>query len=201
MMANTAQRLRARTRNVTLPVIRRSVRTRSTLMDSLGDSTGDSFIPHRRLLVFPAGNAARRKCFVGYARCDRPRNPAKLTKPNGVLPQLCGNRPDVNSPHRKTGRNARAGVPIMMTILYRPMVKEALVLISSGALATMICSRVYAAPLPDAEPAAPAVSIATAAPAPQYQLAPMSKEEGRQMLLSALHGQVPLASPTLTANR
>jgi hypothetical protein len=90
----------------------------------------------------------------------------------------------------------------MMSILYRPMVKEALVLITSGVLATLICSRVYAAPLPDAEPAAPAVSVATAAPAQsQYQLAPMSKEEGRQMLLSALHGQVPLASPTLPANR
>ena len=89
----------------------------------------------------------------------------------------------------------------MMSILYRPMVKEALVLITSGVLATMICSRVYAAPLPDAEPAAPAVSIATAAPASQYQLAPMSKDEARQMLLSALHGQVPLATPTLAAGR
>ncbi len=91
----------------------------------------------------------------------------------------------------------------MMTILYRPMVKEALVLITSGVLATVICSRVYAAPLPDAEPAAPAVSVsvATAAPASQYQLAPMSKEEGRQMLLSMIHGQVPLASATLTPNR
>ncbi|MEI6200430.1 MAG: hypothetical protein WCP68_00595 [Enhydrobacter sp.] len=89
----------------------------------------------------------------------------------------------------------------MMTILYRPMVKEVLVLLTSGVLATMICSRVYAAPLTETEAAAPAVSIATAAPAPQVQLAPMSKEEGRQMLLSALHGQVPLASPTLTGNR
>src|SRR5471032_2021152 len=193
MMANTAQRLRAKTRNVTLPVIRRSVRTRSTLWDS--------FIPHRRLPVFPAGNAARRKCFVGYARPDGTRTLTKPTKPNGVLPQLCRNRPDVNSPHRKTGRNARAGVPIMMTILYRPMVKEALVLITSGVIATMICSRVYAAPLPDAEPAAPAVSVATAAPASQYQLAPMSKEEGRQMLLSMIHGQVPLASPTPAASQ
>ena len=89
----------------------------------------------------------------------------------------------------------------MMTILYRPMVKEVLVLITSGVIATMICSRVYAAPLSDSEQAAPAVSVATAAPASQYQLAPMSKEEGRQMLLSTLHGQVPLASPTLTAAR
>ena len=89
----------------------------------------------------------------------------------------------------------------MMTILYRPMVKEALVLITSGVLATMICSRVYAAPLSDADQVAPSVSIASAPAQSQYQLAPMSKEEGRQMLLSALHGQVPLASAPLAANR
>src|SRR5476649_2463595 len=193
MIAKTSHKVSANNRKATLPVMRRSVRTRSTFWDS--------FIPHRRLPVFPAGNAARRKCFVGYARAGGPRNPAKPTKPNGVFPQLCRNRADVLSPHRKTGRNARPGVPIMMTILYRPMVKEALVLITSGVLATLICSRVYAAPLPDAEPAAPAVSVATAAPASQYQLAPMSKEEGRQLLLSALRGQVPLASATLTADR
>ena len=89
----------------------------------------------------------------------------------------------------------------MMSILYRPMVKEALVLVTSGVIATLICSRVYAAPLPEAEPATPAVSVATAAPAPQYQLAPMSKDEGRQMLLSMLHGQVPLAMPTQVAGK
>src|SRR5476649_2253816 len=163
MIAKTSHKVSANNRKATLPVMRRSVRTRSTFWDS--------FIPYRRLPVFPAGNAARRKCFVGYAGAGGPRNPAKPTKPNGVLPQLSRNRPDVISPHRKTGRDARAGVPIMMTIFYRPMVKEALVLITSGVIATMICSRVYAAPLPDAEPAAP--SVATAAPAPQYQLAPM----------------------------
>jgi hypothetical protein len=92
----------------------------------------------------------------------------------------------------------------MMQILNRPMVKEVLVLVVSGVIATMICSRVYAAPLPDAEPAAPAVASTASAPAQgQYanQLQPMSKEEGRQMLLSTLHGQVPLASATLTPNR
>lgn len=92
----------------------------------------------------------------------------------------------------------------MMQILNRPMVKEALVLVVSGVIATMICSRVYAAPLPDAEQAAPA--IASAAPAPaqgQYakQLQPMSKEEGRQMLLSSLHGQFPLSTPTPATGR
>ena len=85
----------------------------------------------------------------------------------------------------------------MMTILYRPMVKEVLVLVTSGVVATLICSRVYAAPLPDAEPAAaPVAAVASAPVQTQYQLAPMSKEEGRQMLLSMLHGQVPLAMPT-----
>lgn len=34
----------------------------------------------------------------------------------------------------------------MLPIFYRPMVKEALVLIISGVVATVICSRVYAAP-------------------------------------------------------
>jgi hypothetical protein len=89
---------------------------------------------------------------------------------------------------------------MMMTILYRPMVKEALVLLTSGLVATLICSPLYAAPLPDTEQAtAPSVA---AAPAPaQMQLAPMSKDEGRQMLLSMLHGQVPLASPTPVTNR
>ena len=92
----------------------------------------------------------------------------------------------------------------MMTILYRPMVKEALVLITSGVLATMICSRVYAAPLPDAEPAAPAATSTASAPTQgQYanQLQPMSKEEGRQLLLSTFHGQFPLATPTPAAGR
>jgi hypothetical protein len=84
----------------------------------------------------------------------------------------------------------------MMQILNRPMVKEALVLVISGVIATMICSRVYAAPLPDAEQAAPAVASAPAQGQYANQLQPMSKEEGRQMLLSTLHGQFPLATPT-----
>jgi hypothetical protein len=88
----------------------------------------------------------------------------------------------------------------MMTILYRPMVKEALVLITSGAIATLICGSVYAAPVSDTEQAAPTIAAAAPAQAP-YQLAPMSKEEGRQMLLSMMHGQVPLASPTPVADR
>ena len=35
----------------------------------------------------------------------------------------------------------------MMTILYRPMVKEVLVLVIAGVIAALICSGVYAAPL------------------------------------------------------
>lgn len=93
----------------------------------------------------------------------------------------------------------------MMHILNRPMVKEALVLLVSGAISVMICSRVYAA---DAEQAAPAVASTATAPAAASaqgqsanQLAPMSKEEGRQMLLSSFFGQVPLAAPTPAAGR
>jgi hypothetical protein len=82
----------------------------------------------------------------------------------------------------------------MMQILNRPMVKEALVLVVSGVIATMICSRVYAAPLPDAEPAQGQGQYAN-------QLQPMSKEEGRQMLLSSFFGQVPLATPTSATGR
>ena len=89
----------------------------------------------------------------------------------------------------------------MMAILYRPMVKEALVLITSGVVATLICSRVYAAPLADAEQIAPPVAIASVPAQTQHQLAPLSKEEGRQMLLSMLHGQVPLAMPTQAASQ
>jgi hypothetical protein len=42
----------------------------------------------------------------------------------------------------------------MMSLLYRPMVKELLVLVVSGIIAALICGGVYAAPL--AEVAAPA---------------------------------------------
>jgi hypothetical protein len=96
----------------------------------------------------------------------------------------------------------------MMHILNRPMVKEALVLALSGVISVMICGRVYAATPTDAEPAAPAVAATATAPAQSQdqrqhttQLAPMSKEEGRQMLLSSFFGQVPLASPTPAAGR
>jgi hypothetical protein len=89
----------------------------------------------------------------------------------------------------------------MMAILYRPMVKEALVLVTSGVVATLICSRVYAAPLADAQQTAPPVAIASAPAPAQHQLAPLSKEESRQMLLSMLHGQVPLAMPNAAAGQ
>ena len=51
----------------------------------------------------------------------------------------------------------------MLPILYRPMVKEALVLITSGVVATMICSRVYAATASDAEQAAQSAQPVAAA--------------------------------------
>jgi hypothetical protein len=92
----------------------------------------------------------------------------------------------------------------MMNILNRPMVKEALVLALSGVLSALVCGRVYAAAPTDAEQAAAPATTATAAPPQgQYttQLAPMSKEEGRQMLLSSFFGQVPLAAPTPAASR
>lgn len=92
----------------------------------------------------------------------------------------------------------------MMNILNRPMVKEALVLALSGMLSAMACARVYAAaPADGDQAAAPATATAPAPPQGQYstQLAPMSKEEGRQMLLSSFFGQVPLAAPTPAAGR
>ncbi len=87
----------------------------------------------------------------------------------------------------------------MMNILNRPIVKEALVLVLSGVISAMVCGRVYAATPTDAEQTA----TAPAPPQGQYptQLAPMSKEEGRQMLLSSFFGQVPLAAPTPAAGR
>jgi hypothetical protein len=88
----------------------------------------------------------------------------------------------------------------MMHILNRPMVKEALVLIVSGVIATIVCSKVYAAAPPAAEQAAPAVTASTPDHG-RYQLAPKSKEQGREMLLSSFHGQVPLASPTPAPGR
>ena len=92
----------------------------------------------------------------------------------------------------------------MMNILNRPMVKEVLVLALSGVISAMVCGRIYAAAPTDAEQAAPAVASTASVPAQgQYanQLQPMSKEEGRQMLLSTLHGQFPLATPTPATGR
>lgn len=92
----------------------------------------------------------------------------------------------------------------MMHILNRPMVKEALVLIASGVIATMVCSKVYADPLPQADRAAPLTGVPTSAPAREQsesQLPPMSKEQGREMLLSSFHGQVPLAGPPPASGR
>lgn len=79
----------------------------------------------------------------------------------------------------------------MMHILNRPMVKEALVLIVAGVTAAMVCSKVYAASPPEAEQAAPVVTTSTPDQS-GYQLAPMSKEQGREMLLLSLRGQAPL---------
>lgn len=91
----------------------------------------------------------------------------------------------------------------MMNILNRPMVKEALVLALSSMISVLICGRVYAAPMETEQ--APPVNTATASAPAQgqntAQLAPMSKEEGRQMLLSSFFGQVPLAAPTPAAGR
>ena len=81
----------------------------------------------------------------------------------------------------------------MLPILYRPMVKEALVLITSGVIATMICSSVYAAPLNDADQKAPATQTATATAPAQTQLAPVPQDQAREMLLAAIRGQTPLA--------
>ncbi|MBS0540242.1 MAG: hypothetical protein JSR47_15855 [Proteobacteria bacterium] len=86
----------------------------------------------------------------------------------------------------------------MMNILYRPMVKEALVLVTSGVLATMICSRVYAAPVGEAETAAPAVAVAAApAPAETRRLQAMAPDQARAFFLAAIRGQTPLAGGAL----
>ena len=91
----------------------------------------------------------------------------------------------------------------MMNILNRPMVKEVLVLALSGVISAMVCGRIYAAAPTDAEQAAAPAVTATAPAQGQHatQLAPMSKEEGRQMLLSSFFGQVPLATPTPATGR
>lgn len=87
-----------------------------------------------------------------------------------------------------------------MHILNRPMVKEALVLIVSGAIAAMVCGKVYAASSPEAGQAAPVATVSTPDQG-LHQLAPMSREQGREMLRSSLRGQVPLASPTPAPGR
>jgi hypothetical protein len=86
----------------------------------------------------------------------------------------------------------------MLTILYRPMVKEALVLITSGVVATMICSRVYAATASDAEQSAQAATVQSST---QYQLPPVPQDQAREMLLAAIRGQTPLAGSARAAGR
>lgn len=81
----------------------------------------------------------------------------------------------------------------MMQILYRPMVKEALVLVTAGVIATLICSGVYAAPLSDAQQAAPA---ATAEALADHQLAPVPQDQAREQLLAAIRGQSSMTAPT-----
>jgi hypothetical protein len=81
----------------------------------------------------------------------------------------------------------------MLPILYRPMVKEALVLITSGIVATMICSRVYAATASDAEQNTQSAQTAAAPASTQHQLAPVPQDQAREMLLAAIRGQTPLA--------
>jgi hypothetical protein len=87
----------------------------------------------------------------------------------------------------------------MLPILYRPMVKEALVLITSGVVATMICSRVYAATASDAEQSAQSAQIVPVST--QYQLAPVPQDQAREMLLAAIRGQTPLAGSAPAAGR
>jgi hypothetical protein len=83
----------------------------------------------------------------------------------------------------------------MMQILYRPMVKEALVLVTAGVVATLICSSVYAAPLSDAQKAAPAEAPA------DHQLAPVPQDLAREQLLAAIRGQTSMAAPTPASGR
>ena len=94
----------------------------------------------------------------------------------------------------------------MLSILYRPMVKEALILVISGVVATMLCSRVYAAPASDAAPAVPAARTTSAAPVRtptpiQAHLAPVPQDQAREMLLAPMRGQSPLAGAAPEAAR
>lgn len=76
----------------------------------------------------------------------------------------------------------------MLSILYRPMVKEALILVISGIAATMICSHVYAAPARTPTPL-------------QGTLAPASQDQAREMLLAPMRGHGPLAGAAPEAAR
>jgi hypothetical protein len=94
----------------------------------------------------------------------------------------------------------------MLSILYRPMVKEALILIISGVAATMICSHVYAAPASDVVQAVPATQIASPVPARtptpiQTHLAPVPQDQAREMLLAPMRGQSPLVGAAPEAAR
>lgn len=94
----------------------------------------------------------------------------------------------------------------MLSILYRPMVKEALILVISGIAATMICSHVYAAPAGDVAQAAPAAQATSAAPTRtptplQGTLAPASQDQAREMLLAPMRGHGPLAGAAPEAAR
>jgi hypothetical protein len=94
----------------------------------------------------------------------------------------------------------------MLSILYRPMIKEALILVISGVAATMICSHVYAAPASDVAPAVPAAQTLSAAPARtptpiQARLAPIPQDQAREMLLAPMRGQGPLAGAAPEAAR
>ena len=88
----------------------------------------------------------------------------------------------------------------MMHILNRPMAKEALVLMVAGMTAALVCGKVYAASSSEAEQAAPVVSTSIADQG-RRQLAPMSKEQGREMLLSSSRDPVPLARPAPAPSR
>jgi len=94
----------------------------------------------------------------------------------------------------------------MLQILSRPMVKEALILVISGVAATMICSRVYAAPASDVDSSAPAARTTSAAPARtptplQARFAPVPQDQAREMLLAPVRGQGPLAGAAPEAVR
>jgi hypothetical protein len=103
-----------------------------------------------------------------------------------------------------TKRRAAADLEIpMLSILYRPMVKEALILILSGVVATTICSHVYAAPASGVEQAVQTTSATpTRTPTPlQGRLAPVPQDQAREMLLAPMRGQGPLAGATPEAAR